>query len=634
MSSSSASRGRRWARSTPARRCRRWPRPSPKRSSTSLSAPTSPGSSARAPPRLVRGRDRVGLLTGEPEYLDPLKAEAPEGWIVTGYPWIRSRRRSTGFPRGLSGASSRTIRAGLDRRLTHGRRRRVKKAGSTDPEKIATLKGLTRARRSARSVPRARPPVDHGRLRRQASRSRTARAPWPTGIRRRRRLPAAPTRSKCASGAPAASEPARRVRRRAADFLVIQLLNGLASASSLFLVVGRPVADLRRDADRQLRPRLVLHAGPVRRLQPDRGAGPHAGGLLERGVLAALAVGLVGVPDRNRWSCAASTGARAVPAARHLRASCWSSRTRRSGVWGPEDLVGPRAPGLRGRSRSSAAAFPAYDLLLIVVGPVVLGLLWLLLTKTRWGTLVRAATQDREMVGGAGRRPGQALHLGVLRRRGLAGLGGALQIPREPANLDMDLSVIADAFVVDGGRRHRQPAGAFLAAVLIGVSRRSASLRLLQAHPGRRVRGHGGGAGGAALRPARQAAGAGARRRRDRAPPARGRRRRWPVAAWLALSRSCRCSPATATSLVLLTDIAGLRAVRRQPAFHHGAGRHGVVRPRRLFRPRRLCRRRCCSRRPACRWSWRCAGAVRRRPVRRWSSAGSACACRASISRC
>lgn len=33
--------------------------------------------------------DRVvlGLLGGEPEYLDPLGAEAPEGWIVTGYPW-------------------------------------------------------------------------------------------------------------------------------------------------------------------------------------------------------------------------------------------------------------------------------------------------------------------------------------------------------------------------------------------------------------------------------------------------------------------------------------------------------------------------------------------------------------------
>ncbi len=36
---------------------------------------------------LFKGKLVVGLLTGEPEYLDPLKGEAPQGWIVTGYPW-------------------------------------------------------------------------------------------------------------------------------------------------------------------------------------------------------------------------------------------------------------------------------------------------------------------------------------------------------------------------------------------------------------------------------------------------------------------------------------------------------------------------------------------------------------------
>lgn len=36
---------------------------------------------------LFEGRAVVSLLTGEPEYLDPLKGEAPVGWIVTGYPW-------------------------------------------------------------------------------------------------------------------------------------------------------------------------------------------------------------------------------------------------------------------------------------------------------------------------------------------------------------------------------------------------------------------------------------------------------------------------------------------------------------------------------------------------------------------
>lgn len=36
---------------------------------------------------LFNDRVMVGLLTGEPEYLEPLGDEAPEGWIVTGYPW-------------------------------------------------------------------------------------------------------------------------------------------------------------------------------------------------------------------------------------------------------------------------------------------------------------------------------------------------------------------------------------------------------------------------------------------------------------------------------------------------------------------------------------------------------------------
>jgi branched-chain amino acid transport system substrate-binding protein len=36
---------------------------------------------------LFQGREVVSMLTGEPEYLDPLKEESPTGWIVTGYPW-------------------------------------------------------------------------------------------------------------------------------------------------------------------------------------------------------------------------------------------------------------------------------------------------------------------------------------------------------------------------------------------------------------------------------------------------------------------------------------------------------------------------------------------------------------------
>jgi len=135
--------------------------------------------------------------------------------------------------------------------------------------------------------------------------------------------------------------------------------------------------------------------------------------------------------------------------------------------WGPEDLLGPRAPGMAGAVTIIGQPFPAYDLFLIAVGPAVLGALWLLLTRTRWGTLVRAATQDREMASALG--VNQRLQftsvfaLGAL----LAGLGGALQLPREPATLKVDLAVVSDAFVVVVVGGLGSLPGAFVAALLI-----------------------------------------------------------------------------------------------------------------------------------------------------------------------
>jgi branched-chain amino acid transport system permease protein len=137
-------------------------------------------------------------------------------------------------------------------------------------------------------------------------------------------------------------------------------------------------------------------------------------------------------------------------------------------AWGPEDLLGPRAPGLDGAVTILGERFPEYDLFMIAVGPVVLGLLWLLLNRTRWGTLVRAATQDREMVGALGVNQ-KWLFTGVFALGALlAGLGGALEVPREPAQLFLDLTAIADAFVIVVVGGMGSIPGAFLAALIIG----------------------------------------------------------------------------------------------------------------------------------------------------------------------
>ncbi len=136
-------------------------------------------------------------------------------------------------------------------------------------------------------------------------------------------------------------------------------------------------------------------------------------------------------------------------------------------LWGPEDLFGPRAPGLAGSVEFLGRRLPQYDLVLIVIGPVVLGLLWLLLNRTRWGTLIRAATQDREMAGALGINQSW-LFTGVFALGCfLAGLGGALQGPRIPATLALDLETIGNAFVVVVVGGMGSIGGAFLAALLI-----------------------------------------------------------------------------------------------------------------------------------------------------------------------
>ena len=95
---------------------------------------------------LFQGREVVSMLTGEPEYLDPLKDETPNGWVVTGYPWygiqtpehkaffLAYHRKYNDYPRLGSVVGYAAIQS-----LAAG----ITKAKSTDTEKlVAAFKGL------------------------------------------------------------------------------------------------------------------------------------------------------------------------------------------------------------------------------------------------------------------------------------------------------------------------------------------------------------------------------------------------------------------------------------------------------------------------------------------------------------
>jgi branched-chain amino acid transport system permease protein len=246
---------------------------------------------------------------------------------------------------------------------------------------------------------------------------------------------------------------------------IVQLLNGLAGASSLFLVAAglSLIFGVTRIVNFAHGSFFMLGVYAAYSLAEWLGGG--AGFWLAL-PLAAIAVGLLGavveVVLLRRIYRAPELFQLLATFALVLvlkDAALW--------LWGAEDLLGPRAPGLAGAVTILGRRFPAYDLFLIVVGPVVLGLLWLLLTRTRWGTLVRAATQDREMVGALGVNQAWLFTAVFALGSTLAGLGGALQLPREPANLGLDLMTIGDAFVVVVVGGMGSIPGAYVAALLI-----------------------------------------------------------------------------------------------------------------------------------------------------------------------
>ncbi len=136
-------------------------------------------------------------------------------------------------------------------------------------------------------------------------------------------------------------------------------------------------------------------------------------------------------------------------------------------IWGPSDLLGRRAPGFRGAATLFGQQIPTYDLFLICLGPLVLASLWLLFRKTRWGILVRAATQDRDMAAALGINQKWLFTSVFALGSFLAALGGALQIPRDAVSHTMDLAIIVEVFVVVVIGGLGSILGAFIAAVIV-----------------------------------------------------------------------------------------------------------------------------------------------------------------------
>ncbi|MCX5830285.1 MAG: branched-chain amino acid ABC transporter permease [Deltaproteobacteria bacterium] len=114
--------------------------------------------------------------------------------------------------------------------------------------------------------------------------------------------------------------------------------------------------------------------------------------------------------------------------------------------------------------------FPRYNLFLLLAGPLVAVLLWLLTNKTKIGKIARAAAVDREMVGAVGINVSWVFASVFVIGCYLAGLGGVLVAPTVSVTLGMDHNLIIEAFliVIMGGLGNIW--GALLGALIFGLT--------------------------------------------------------------------------------------------------------------------------------------------------------------------
>ena len=254
----------------------------------------------------------------------------------------------------------------------------------------------------------------------------------------------------------------------------IQLLNGLASASSLFLVAAG----------------LTLIFGVTRIVNFAHGSffmlgayvGWSAGHALAAAFPASQLAFWLAVLTAGAVVAAIGAAIEALILKRIYAAPELLQLTATFGVlliagdaalalWGPEDRLGPRVPGLSGVVPVMGYRVPVYELVLIAIAVAVFVVLTVLLRRTRFGVLVRAAAENRELAAALGIDQAKLYTAVFALGSFLAGAAGALALPREPANLAMDLAVIADAFVVTVLGGLGSIPGAFVAALAIGVTK-------------------------------------------------------------------------------------------------------------------------------------------------------------------
>lgn len=136
--------------------------------------------------------------------------------------------------------------------------------------------------------------------------------------------------------------------------------------------------------------------------------------------------------------------------------------------WGGRYYTLPRPPGLGGSITAGGIILPTYNLFIIGVSLLMGALLWLLLSKTKLGKIIRAAVFDREMVAMLGIPLPWLFALVFGIGAFLAGAAGLLAAPMGSIGVGMDAEMMVPVFVVCIIGGMGSFLGALIASLIIG----------------------------------------------------------------------------------------------------------------------------------------------------------------------
>lgn len=138
-------------------------------------------------------------------------------------------------------------------------------------------------------------------------------------------------------------------------------------------------------------------------------------------------------------------------------------------IWGSNVLSIALPTGLAGSTTMFAQSFPTYRLVVIGIGIVLAVLLWFVQEKTRWGAIIRAGLNDKEMISALGVNIKLVFTIVFLTGGLLAGFGGVIGAPILGIYPSMEFQTLILALVVLVVGGLGSISGTFVASLLIGI---------------------------------------------------------------------------------------------------------------------------------------------------------------------